>query len=1080
MRTIVALIVLGLTACQPGSPDDLAPTGSSALAASQPRDDDDGDGDPNDTDCAPDDPLIYTGATEACDDVDSDCDDDLVDEFDDTDGDDEPDCIDEDDDGDGDPDLSDCAPLNENVHAGAMEACDAVDSDCDGDLVDGFVDTDSDGTPDCVDGDADGDGWGAALDCDETDDEVHPGAVEVCDATDSDCDGDLVDGFADTDGDGLPDCVEDDADGDGVIDASDCAPLDPDIFPGNVEVPDDGVDQDCTGADTISCHLDLDGDGFGDPAIVLGEGDCGDLLTDGTDCDDDDDLTYPGADELCDELDNDCDGDVDEELETVDWYADADGDGFGDPDLPWLHNPDCDPPLGHATNDTDCDDDDPAVHPDAEEVCDGVDTDCDGVTDDDELDLDGDGLAPCDGDCDDDDPSVYFGAEEVCDDDVDQDCDGGEDPDQDRDDAECWPGGCEDCSAAGHSHPGLLLLLPALVLLRRRRRQTVAPSRRVALAPLALLAVGLLAPRGAHAFEVEQAIRQLDFARQELARGELTRALRSSESALRLCPTCQDGVVVKALAYEALGNLRIAEALLLAYVEAVGEANAGAEADGALARVQASLEGRHREGPVRTTPFGVDEVEVSPVAGLDPDPYRVRIDKALGKGLCLAARAASAELLLADPDAADGWKLMGDAARCQGEIRDAVVAYRRFEDAGGQNRPVREMLQTLEMNLCTVVARVHTAGGGPAPTVRLDTGSEYLLPAPLGPVQAFTDLPANLEMRLVISGRGLRTEERTVPPVFPGDTVEVAVTPARVGTGEVRIAEAATPGLTVSLISGEEVSTPGPGEAVEVTAGALVARVRSDDGELDVPLEVPRDGELVFEPSAHRPTSLTVTGLPAGASVRLVVRTVAGEVTERLATLRADHGDIDPSSGVRVAPPTRFDSLPSGSGGLFVKHPTLGAGTTPVVLEDAGGLSMAWPLDTLEGVPRVREAWLAWSRQSRRARSGRTTAGAGAAISAILAGAGAALLVGAAAQNDVLARSKATGIAATTSAYDDAAFEEAWEQNQTAGAARTGLLVGGGVSLGLGAVGFTVTLGASRSGRQAATTLTPWDPDAVE
>ncbi len=72
----------------------------------------------------------------------------------------------------------------------------------------------------------------------------------------------------------------------------------------------------------------------------------------------------------------------------------------------------------------DCDDADPDVHPDADEVCDGVDTDCDGAPGEGEIDGDGDGSMVCDGDCDDGDPEVYPGAEDPSCDGGDSDCDG--------------------------------------------------------------------------------------------------------------------------------------------------------------------------------------------------------------------------------------------------------------------------------------------------------------------------------------------------------------------------------------------------------------------------------------------------------------------------------------------------------------------------------------------------------------------------------------------------------------------------------------------------------------------------------
>jgi hypothetical protein len=151
--------------------------------------DNDSFGDP--CDCAPSDHTIYPGAPESCDAVDSDCDGSLVDitPETDTDGDMENDCVDSDDDGDGTPDATDCAPLDVTRHPGAAESCDAVDSDCDGSLVDDFPDADGDVNPDCVDDDDDGDGARDDVDCAPTDRAIHPGAAETCDGVDSDCDG---------------------------------------------------------------------------------------------------------------------------------------------------------------------------------------------------------------------------------------------------------------------------------------------------------------------------------------------------------------------------------------------------------------------------------------------------------------------------------------------------------------------------------------------------------------------------------------------------------------------------------------------------------------------------------------------------------------------------------------------------------------------------------------------------------------------------------------------------------------------------------------------------------------------------
>jgi hypothetical protein len=179
---------------------------------------------------------------------------------------------------------------------------------------------------------------------------------------------------------------------------------------------------------------DRDGDGFL-PVDVGGD-----------DCDDDDPAIHPEANELCgDGRDNDCDGRTDDTGvgERI-FHADADGDGFGREVTAIAA---CEAPPGHVTAIGDCDDEDPTIHPEADDLCNARDDDCDGRIDEDVppvvrfRDADGDqrgdfavqvttcdpdlpGHVAVDGDCDDSDPAVYSGAPDADCDGVDNDCDG--------------------------------------------------------------------------------------------------------------------------------------------------------------------------------------------------------------------------------------------------------------------------------------------------------------------------------------------------------------------------------------------------------------------------------------------------------------------------------------------------------------------------------------------------------------------------------------------------------------------------------------------------------------------------------
>ena len=195
---------------------------------------------------------------------------------------------------------------------------------------------------------------------------------------------------------------------------------------------------------TLTCGIwfvDADGDGRGAGAPTI---DCtqpeGTVAQSG-DCDDSDSAVHPGATETCNLVDDDCDGSVDEAGGGT-WFADVDGDGFGNPAT---SSTACEQPANAVTVGGDCDDSRATVHPDASEACNGLDDDCNGQPDDGldgnetwYADQDGDGIGgstsvqtcaqppghvETTGDCDDTVASVRPGAPETCNG-VDDDCDG--------------------------------------------------------------------------------------------------------------------------------------------------------------------------------------------------------------------------------------------------------------------------------------------------------------------------------------------------------------------------------------------------------------------------------------------------------------------------------------------------------------------------------------------------------------------------------------------------------------------------------------------------------------------------------
>jgi hypothetical protein len=162
-----------------------------------------------------------------------------------------------------------------------------------------------------------------AGDCDDLNAEIFFGAIEKCNGIDDTCDGFTDEWFEDVDVDWIADCVDPDDDNDGVDDLLDCAPYDPTKTPGAPELCN-GVDDNCVdGIDEpgsegcVDYWLDVDGDEMGSdiyPSKCLCEADLVNHYTadQAGDCNDANPDAYEGALEVCNVIDDDCDGAIDE------------------------------------------------------------------------------------------------------------------------------------------------------------------------------------------------------------------------------------------------------------------------------------------------------------------------------------------------------------------------------------------------------------------------------------------------------------------------------------------------------------------------------------------------------------------------------------------------------------------------------------------------------------------------------------------------------------------------------------------------------------------------------------------------
>lgn len=322
----------------------------------------------------------------------------------------------------------DCDDQSTVVHPNNAEYCDHLDNNCDGFIDEGF-------TWSNYYSDADGDGFGntdvtveACLspdnfvlqpgDCDDAEAAINPNANEICNDLDDNCNQSVDEGlqfqtyYEDADQDGYGnDAVS-------VVKCvlpfgfvtlhGDCSDDAPAVNPASLEQCGDNIDNNCDGQIDEGCVIDNDEDGY-DSSV---------------DCDDENALINPGATEVCNLVDDDCDVEIDEYV-TITYYSDFDMDGFGGVNITIEA---CQLPQGYVTNSLDCDD----------TMITYLDQDLDGNG---SQTMDACGVDSND-DCDDNNASTYVGATEVCGNSVDENCDG-------LDEA-CVVLGCTDASACNY------------------------------------------------------------------------------------------------------------------------------------------------------------------------------------------------------------------------------------------------------------------------------------------------------------------------------------------------------------------------------------------------------------------------------------------------------------------------------------------------------------------------------------------------------------------------------------------------------------------------------------------------------
>ncbi len=544
----------------------------------------------------------------------------------------------------------------------------------------------------------------------------------------------------------------------------------------------------------------------------------------------------------------------------------------------------------------------------------------------------------------------------------------------------------------------------------------------------------------------DAALRQLQFARDELAAGTHNRAIKSAESALRFDPTTYEAIVIKALAFEAIGEPQLAENLLVAYLEFTTGKDPDHRVSGALKRLaeveQVKRSGRGQEEPSLPT---LKEHKASTRA-------------LIGVGRCGEAFVPARDFAVANPKDAGAHAVLGDVYRCAARQRQAGLQYREAIALGSKDSGVAKQLRNIEANLATIVLELQ-AKSLTGIQVHVLFGAVSVAPTSFNKdVARFELLPSARPLKLTIGGRGFRDKEMPLAALTVGEVRQMRVLPTYVGVGSVSVSDWPPGGVDrVEIIERGEAILATPGQTLRLEAGSTSARITNRIGSFEVPLRIADQQETRLEPGRWMPAQAMVSGVPTGSTIEVKL----GERSEEWVKMDVPPGDgvLDQVTGAFIAAPQRVKGLVAGQTSLRVRHPILGVGAQAITLTPAESTEVVFDQSRLSETAALTKRWKEHKAKAGRLQLGPPSIGAmiGGGIALGLTGVFAGVSAGSAGQEQGkedayrAAYGEGSGVDADTreALYND------W-QSQRATTQGTGAMAG--VFAGIGVVGFGISI----------------------